>query len=81
MGVGTLLGALIVLLDDDDLLPCLPARENDGDFSGLVYYEQSFSMVSSCNFVCLLTANHFLRLAATATSDFLTLCRWRLPKL
>jgi hypothetical protein len=34
--VGALLGALIVLLDDDDLFAGLAALEGDGDFSGLV---------------------------------------------
>lgn len=41
VGVRSLLGALIPLLDDNHLLPCLSARENDGDFSGLVDCERS----------------------------------------
>jgi hypothetical protein len=41
VGVRSLLGALIPLLDDNHLLPCLSARENDGDFSGLVDCEWS----------------------------------------
>lgn len=33
MGVGSLLGALVELLDDDDLLTRLAALEDDGDLS------------------------------------------------
>jgi hypothetical protein len=36
VGVGSLLGSLVSLLDDDNLLSCLSAGEDDGDFSGLV---------------------------------------------
>lgn len=36
MGVGPLLGTLIELLDDDNLLSRLPAVQHDGDFARLV---------------------------------------------
>jgi hypothetical protein len=36
VGVGPLLGSVIELLDDDNLLSGLTTRENDGNLSGLV---------------------------------------------
>lgn len=34
MGVGSLLGSIVVLLDDNDLLSGLSTRENDGNLRG-----------------------------------------------
>lgn len=36
VGVRSLLGPVVLLLDDDDLLAGLTTREDDSDFSGLV---------------------------------------------
>lgn len=38
MGVRLLLGTLVNLLDDDDLLSSLTSREDDSDLAGLVDY-------------------------------------------
>jgi hypothetical protein len=40
VGVGALLGALVALLDNDDLLAGLTAREDNGNLAGLVDWGQ-----------------------------------------
>lgn len=46
MRVGTLLCALIELLDHDSLLPCLPPLEDDSDLARLVNYRQRSALLS-----------------------------------